>query len=102
MKEQCAFQRSRTARRGIREKVGAWEATTSAAHSPHVIRDPAACYPGGMSHAFTTIDVQRTAAGLRALVAPISLRVLEGPSSGATYSAKRERITIGTHESADL
>src|SRR5262245_26452357 len=32
----------------------------------------------------------------------MSLRVIDGPAAGSTYRAARDRIRIGTHESADL
>jgi two-component system, NtrC family, response regulator GlrR len=50
----------------------------------------------------TTLSVPTADGGAQALVPPLRLRVLDGAAAGALFSARRDRVVVGTHASADL
>jgi two-component system response regulator GlrR len=49
-----------------------------------------------------SVQIETTAAGAHALVSPLTLRVVEGPDAGGTFTASSDRVVVGTHERADM
>jgi two-component system, NtrC family, response regulator GlrR len=50
----------------------------------------------------TTVTIALQDGREHALVPPLRLGILEGAQAGASFTARRDRIVIGTHESADV